>query len=259
MSAPELRPTAGGTVALFSSRCPGKETPNEDAAVVLPLDGDSAVLAVADGVGGEAAGERAARIAVETLRDCVEEASRDGTLLRTAILDGIERANRAVRDLASGAATTLAVAEIREGRVRPYHVGDCVILLTGQRGRIHLQTVPHSPVGYAVEAGVLNEADAMHHEERHVVSNVIGTPEMRIEIGHSRRMRPRDTLLLASDGLADNLHVEEIVERIRKGPLESAAAALASDSAERMRRPVEGLPSKPDDLTFLAFRPRPSR
>ena len=80
--------------------------------------------------------------------------------------------------------------EISNGSVRPYHVGDSVILLVGQRGKIKLQTVSHSPVGYAVEAGVLDEVEAMHHQDRHVVSNFIGSPEMRIEVGAPLRLAP---------------------------------------------------------------------
>ena len=82
------------------------------------------------------------------------------------------------------------------------------------RGRVKLQTISHSPVGYAVESGMLDDQEAMHHEERHVVSNIIGTPEMRIEIGPPIDLATYDTLLVATDGLADNLHIEEIIERI---------------------------------------------
>ena len=101
---------------------------------------------------------------------------------------------------------------------------------------------------------MLDEQDAMHHDERHLISNVIGAPEMRIEIGPVIEMAVRDTLLLASDGLADNLHVNEIVESIRKGPLPKAARSLAEEALARMEDPQEGHPSKPDDLTFIVFR-----
>lgn len=53
-----------------------------------------------------------------------------------------------------GAATTLAVVKLSGRTIRPYHVGDPMILLTGQRGRIKHQNIAHSPVGYAVEAGM---------------------------------------------------------------------------------------------------------
>jgi serine/threonine protein phosphatase PrpC len=254
MGEPETHRLAGGCAAVFSARSPGKETPNEDAAALLPIDAGSAVLAVADGLGGERAGEEAAALAVRCLADALEPPARSKLLLRDAILNGFERANRAVRGLRGGAATTLAVVEIQEDLVRPYHVGDSTILLVGQRGRIKLRTVSHSPVGFAVEAGLLDEADALHHDERHVVSNVLGGPDMRIEVGSVLHLAARDTLLLASDGLADNLHTAEIVECIRKGPLETGARRLAADALRRMSGHSPAEPCKPDDLTFVAFR-----
>ena len=170
------------------------------------------------------------------------------------MLDGVERANAEVTGLAVGAATTLAVVELGRAAIRPYHVGDSTILVVGQRGKLKLQTVPHSPVGYAVEAGLLDEKEAIHHEDRHLVSNIVGSPEMTIEVGRTLKLRPRDTVVLGSDGLFDNLHVEEITEIVRKGPLGAAAAALADVCRRRMDEPEPGRPSKPDDLTFLVYR-----
>lgn len=253
----ELYQFAGGVTAVYSSRCPGKETPNEDAAALLPIDDTSGILVVADGVGGSRAGHQAAGIIVQSLRSALEEMPGDDAILRTAILNGIEHANRSILELAIGAASTLAVVEIQNRVVRPYHVGDSMILVLGQRGKIKLQTVSHSPVGFAVEAGVLDEAEAMHHEERHLVSNLMGTHDMRIEIGSTLKLAPRDTLLLASDGLFDNLHVAEIVDRIRTGPLDEAIGQMAADSIRRMSHPEQGFPSKPDDMTVVSFRPTP--
>ena len=101
---------------------------------------------------------------------------------------------------------------------------------------------------------MIDEVEAMHHEERHIVSNVLGTPEMRIELGPMLRMAARDTVLLATDGLFDNLHVPEVVEFVRKGPLKTAVRRLAEVATERMLNPAPGLPSKPDDLTIVAYR-----
>ncbi|NIL96927.1 MAG: SpoIIE family protein phosphatase [Planctomycetales bacterium] len=255
MSQAEVYPLNCGSAAVFTTRCPGKETVSEDAAALLPVGPDAAVLIVADGLGGHMAGERAARLAIEKVRDAVENFREEGGAeLRDAILNGIETANRAVTELAGDAATTLAVVEIQGSLVRPYHVGDSVILLIGNRGKIKLQTVSHSPVAYAVEAGLLDEQEAMHHEERHLISNIIGSPSMRIEIGPSLKMALRDTLILASDGLADNLHVHEIVERARKGPLPQVAQRIARDTLQRMQEPTPDHPSKADDLTFIAYR-----
>ena len=245
---------AGGTAVVYSSRSPCKESANEDTAMLAPCGHDAGVLAVADGLGGERAGGEAADLTMKTLTAAVEQGLDDDAMLRTAILNGVETANRDVQALGIGAATTLAVVEVRGDSVRTYHVGDSMILVVGQRGKIKLQTTSHSPVGYAVEAGLLDEREAIHHEDRHIVSNVIGSPEMRIEIGPVIRLAPRDTILLASDGLFDNLHVDEVVDRIRKGPLHKAVASLAADAHKRMIDHQPGQPSKPDDLTILAYR-----
>ena len=244
----------GGIVGLHSSRSPAKDTPNEDAAGIIAAGAESAVLAVADGVGGAPSGRQASSIAIRCLADSVLAAAREGAELRAGILNGFETANEEVLALGVGAATTLTAVELDGGAVRPFHVGDSLMLVTGQRGKIKVQTIPHSPVGYAVASGLLDEKDAIYHEERHVISNVIGSMDMRIDVGSAFELAPRDTLLVASDGLSDNLHTPEIVERIRKGPLERATEALAHEARERMRLGREDAPSKPDDLTFLLFR-----
>ncbi len=241
-----------GEVVAFSTSAPLKET-NQDAAAVLFYPGGG-VIAVADGMGGQSAGERAARITLETLSVGAVLGRDRGDSLREVVLDAIEAANRAVLNLGVGAGTTLAALIVRAGRARPIHVGDSMVLHVGQRGRIKTQTVSHSPTGYGVEAGLLDEDEALHHEERHLISNYVGKEGMHIEIGSSVPIARRDTLLVASDGLADNLTVDEIVEIVRKGPLLQAGRELSSLARERMATKRAEFPSKPDDLTFLLYR-----
>ena len=50
------------------------------------------------------------------------------------------------------------------------------------------------------------------------------------------------------------MSLAEIVETIRVGPLDAAARSLAECCNRRMRSPVDGQPSKPDDVNFLLFR-----
>lgn len=263
MERPELVPLGGGTAAVMSLRRPGADGANQDAAGLIPLGPGAAVLAVADGAGGQPGGAAASEAALRELREALAEGLRDGDEPRSAILNAFERANQRLLEGGSGGATTLAVAEIRGEQMRPYHAGDSEILVTGQRGRRKLQIVSHSPVGYAVEAGVLDEREALHHDERHVISNAVGSSDMRIEIGPLLRLAARDTVLLASDGLFDNLHVEEIVGTVRAGPLAARLSALVETCRLRMAEPRRGEPSKPDDLTVIAFRrtlrPRASR
>ena len=254
MSEPEGHEFASGELVVYTAPRPGAAGGNQDGAALVELGPGRGVLAVADGLGGQPAGDEAARITLECLVDAVLGSEARGESPRHAILDGVERASQRVQELGVGAATTLVVVEIEAGRLRTYHAGDSMILVVGQRGRRKLQTVSHSPVGYAVEAGVLDESEALHHDELHLISNMVGVPDMRIEVGSPRALAPRDTLLLASDGLLDNVHLEEIVELVRRGPLAQAARRLVEKSRARMAGQDEG-PSKPDDTTFILFRP----
>ncbi len=245
---------AGGEAAFYCRRSPDKETGNEDTLAVIPLAEDTVVLAVADGAGGLPAAQRASRTAIRTVIESLTAVCDSSVMLRTAILNAMEEANAAVMALANGSATTLTVVSVEGGLVRPYHVGDSAALVTGQRGRLKMQTIAHTPVAFAVEAGFLDEVEALYHAERNLVFNFLGTADMRIEVGAELELAPRDTLLLASDGLTDNLHLAEIVEIARKGPAAETVARLAGAARERMLTPEAPTPSKPDDLSIILFR-----
>ncbi len=255
MAEPKTIALAHGVAVIFSAS--GKEDPsqtNEDSAAVIDLGDGRAVLVVADGAGGLPGGDQASELAAKNVSRACARAGDEGIGLRDAILNGFEKANRAVLDLGIGAATTLAVAEIDGHTLRPYHAGDSGILVTGQRGRTKLMTMFHSPVGYAVEAGLLDHEDAMHHEERHVVSNLLGQNDMRIELGSTLALSDHDTVVVASDGLFDNLSPPEIIDIVRKGEIGQAANSLRDAVMGRMQAQEPGAPSKPDDLTFLLYR-----
>ncbi len=243
-----------GLVSLRSHRAPDKETSNEDAAAIISFGRHALILAVADGVGGAPAGREASTRAVRTLRKVLARTEPRVENLRPAILDAVEEANRGIIKHNRGAATTLVVGEIAKGRVRSYHIGDSELINVGQRGRLKLRITPHSPTGFAVEAGLLDENEAVRHDERHLLFNAVGSADMSIEIGSPVKLGARDTVLLASDGLMDNLYVDEIVEIVRKGPLPDAADELVRRAVERMMQTSGDEPSKPDDLTVILFR-----
>jgi len=247
--------TPTGIAAIFSRPCPPGESENEDAAGLVVLEGGRAVLAVADGAGGQPSGEEAAALALGAVVRHASAVTPEESLA-SAILAGLDEANRAVIGMGVGAATTLALVGIEADLVRPYHAGDSEVLITGQRGKLKLQTLSHSPTGYAVEAGLLDAEDALAHEERHLVTNLVGSEDMRIDIGPVVRLRPRDTLVVGSDGLFDNVTAGEIAERIRTGPLDEAARKLATLAVGRMSEARPGEPHKPDDLTFILYRHR---
>ena len=254
MLAPQVVDFAQGSAAVLCRRCPGKFEPNDDSAAVVQTASGGVVLIVADGVGGGPLGYKASAIAVQCVAESVQLVE-PMTDLRPAILDGIERANRDILDLGIGAATTLSVVEIQDKLARAYQVGDSMTLILGGRGMLKWKSTSHSPVGYAIESGLLNEAEAMRHNDRHLVSNLVGCPDMHIEIGPARLLSPRDTIVVGSDGLFDNLHLAEIIELARSGKLVHRVQSLASLATERMGKSSRDVPGKPDDLTIVLYKP----
>jgi len=246
----------GGTVVGCSFRSPEKESHNEDAAVLIELSPTHGVLAVADGVGGQNAGDRAAEATIESIIGHCGRAE-PGSQLRMHLLDAIESANRKILGWGLGAGATVVVAEYREGSVRIIHVGDAGAIVCSNRGNIKFTAVAHAPIAMAVEIGMLNEEEGLAHEDRNLISNCVGAEDMKIEIGPRLKMAKRDTLVLASDGLFDNLTSEEIIRSIRAGQFKAQVGNLIDKSRSRMLGRNE-LIGKADDLTVLCFRKNPT-
>ncbi len=273
---------SNGEAVWISVKSPAKPTENEDSVAAFSIGTQRGLLVVADGLGGHRGGRTASQSVIRGLQKTFvnsedfheqteitisgglkvpvgEPTALTDTDYRSMLLDQIETTNRRLINGRTGAATTLALVEIAGNRARTYHVGDSPILVISQRGQIKHETIAHSPVGYAVEAGLLSEKEAIEHEDRHLVSNVVGARDMSVELGPWVNLAARDTVLLASDGLFDNLLSVEIVDRIRSGSLRKGVLALANLAIERMSDPQPKLPSKPDDLTILAYRRLPPR
>lgn len=249
---PRIETINSGSIAMFSTRAPNKSTANEDAYAVIPVDEETLILAVADGAGGLPHGDLAARFAIESLIAAIANGPVDAP--RVSIINGFEDGQRKICEQIPGAATTLIVVEITNHTVRTYHVGDSGACIVGGRGKTKGYTVFHSPTGYAMEAGLLSEEEAMHHEARHIVSNVLGDPNMSVEIGTTVDLASRDTIVIASDGLYDNLLREEVGALACRGSLDFACRTLVEVTAARMLDPYSDGPSKPDDLTVLMYR-----
>lgn len=181
---------------------------NEDAALVRDL-GEADLLAVADGMGGHAAGDVASELAIETFADVVEPALERGRTDGEAILrEAVAEANAAVLDRAAedgleGMGTTLVAALVRGGRALFVNVGDSRGYHIDERGRIEQVTTDQSLVQELVERGELTEAEARDHPQRNVVSQALGTDETvepdldSIAFG--------GTLLCCSDGLSEEV------------------------------------------------------
>jgi len=250
---PELIDLKDAQVVYYVDRCPGKEGTNGDAFGIVQVSEAEVILMLADGAGGTPGGNEASGISIDKMLDNVLFKDRRKMKMRNLILDGFEEANELLLSNRTGAGTTLFVVEINSDCVRPYYVGDSEIILTGQKGKLKYQTIPHSPVGYAVEAGLMSENQAKSELSKTVVFNLVGDAEMRIELGPKMKMDRFDTLFIGSDGVTDNLKTDELVEIIRKGPLLSAAEELVSVLKKKMNDSTSKN-AKPDDVSFILYR-----
>lgn len=254
MAVPEVMSLAHGQLAVFSRSSPIKTSGNEDCAAVISVTDETTLLMVADGMGGHINGAAASAFLTRLLEDAILKEEFNDTAVRETILSSIEKTNLKLLRKETGEGTTVAIAEINRNSVRTYHVGDSEILISGQKGKVKLQTLSHSPVAYAQESGLIEEDSAITHEDRHFISNFIGQDEMHITIGSPVLFDKRDTLLLGTDGLFDNLFKHEVIDIIRKGRLDESSKVLADSASARMQSQQNDCPCKPDDLTFILYR-----
>src|SRR5688572_26537863 len=177
---------------------------------------------VIDGVGGQAAGGKAADVAVAVLKARLEREM--GSLARR-LREAIATANNEIHRLAglrpewSGMACVLTAVVVHNGSATVGHVGD-TRLYKLRRNRIEKVTRDHSPVGEREDAREISELDAMHHPRRNEVYRDVGSephdaadPDF-IDV-QEISFEPDAALLLCTDGLTDLVHSASINQIVR--------------------------------------------
>jgi len=197
-------------------------------------DDDLGIFLVVDGLGGHAAGEKAAETAAECILDVMRSSKPNGDA-RNRIRRAITAANNRIFEDAAdnemwrGMACVLTLAVIAGDRVIVGHVGDSRLYLTWN-GAIRKLTSDHSPVGEREDGGELTEAEAMAHPRRHEVFRDVGSrrrepdEEDFIEVKEFL-FKPDAAILLCSDGLSDLLTSTEmldVIERYNGNPAQVA-------------------------------------
>ena len=191
-----------------TSTHPGLVRDSNEDAVYPEEDGageGSLLVAVADGMGGHAAGEVASALAIET-----------ATATDADVADRVTEANNAVMDHAEsrpdlfGMGTTLTIARFEEdGRLFVGHVGDSRLYLV-RRGDLLQVTQDHSLVAEYLAAGKITAEEAENHPQRNVITRALGvTWELDVD-DHLVHLRTGDRVLICSDGLTSMVADEEI-------------------------------------------------
>jgi protein phosphatase len=196
---------------------------NEDLALET-----NTLFAVADGMGGHAGGEVAARIAIDALE---EHFSHDPSV--DGLVEAVHEANQAVWDRGHedaalrGMGTTLVAAALvnTDGgdRLVLANVGDSRAYRF-HRDELGQMTVDHSVAEELVARGELSQAEALVHPHRHILTRALGVdPDVEVDIWE---LVPEegDRFLLCSDGLSNEVMPEEM-SRVLAGSRDPREAA----------------------------------
>jgi len=221
---------------------------NEDYCLIEPEFG---LYILADGMGGARAGERASRLAVDTVSEMVHGAGRRDSQV---LLSAVEEANRRVLEAAhsdptlEGMGTTLVAALDLEEGFSIASVGDSRVYVLDEDG-LRVITEDQTWVNEVGRPLGLDEESLRNHPMRHVLTMAIGASAPLTVNYYSVELRKGALLLICSDGLhgvVDQIELEGILRGGRNGmPLEESCRKLIAAAKKA---------GGPDNITTVLVR-----
>lgn len=228
-------------VAVTAESHPGRvRENNEDSFGFEPAGspraaGRGVLCLVADGVGGQAAGEVASATAVSVVLDRYYRSQNAD--VSSALRSAVEAANADVwrqaqtRTERTGMASTCTVAVVHQDTLTVAHVGDSRAYLV-RDGKIQQLTSDHSQVAQLVAAGVLTPEEARQHPNRNVILRALGR-EATVDVDIiTRPVQDGDCVVLCSDGLSGVVEDADIAALATSGPLDQAVGRLIAAANE---------------------------
>lgn len=212
-----------------------QEIPADDA----ELERQGLLFAVADGIGGEAGGAIASRLALTELKDRFYAAAKaGGQTFVEALESAAERANEAVLETARSEprlarmGCTLTGVCLRGGGYLVFNAGDSRVYRF-REDALELLTHDDSMASLVVEAGAMTREEAARSPIGHTLTNCLGSREFVLKVQDASVWRDGDLLLACSDGLYDLVSDERIAELLRRrAPLEQTAEGLVAAALE---------------------------
>jgi serine/threonine protein phosphatase PrpC len=223
-------------------------TNNEDYCLIEP---DLGLYVLADGMGGAKAGERASKMAVETVAEKVLFAGRRDSQV---LLSAVEEANRRVLEAAhsdsslEGMGTTLVAALAIDEDLSIASVGDSRAYLLDEDG-FRVITDDQTWVNEVGRPLGLDEESLKNHPMRHVLTMAIGASAPLTVNYYSVPLKTRALVLMCSDGLhgvIDTPHLEQILRGGRDG-------ASLEESCRRLIQAAKEA-GGPDNVTAVLLR-----
>jgi PPM family protein phosphatase len=188
-----------------------KQKCNEDRFVVRQLKDDSILLAVADGLGGNCNGDRAAEIvrhALSVLQEIPDKKEKSHLVRLARELDRniLHKANDTPQLKEMG--STLLVVLIRNGIAHWVHVGDSRMYLLRQK-RLQQITEDQTLARFLVAEGEITPEQVPTHYSRHAMDQCIGCGICEPETGRIKLL-PNDIVMLTTDGLHKEVEQSQI-------------------------------------------------
>jgi PPM family protein phosphatase len=191
----------------------------------IPLSQQGILLLVCDGMGGAAAGDLAARIAADAIKQqlvgagsAVTEAPAESLESAVSDANGAVLAEAKAHPATRGMGTTCTAAIVLPDRLFVAQVGDSRAYLL-RDGRLRRLTRDQTMADQLVEAGALRPEDVSTYPYRHVLLQAVGT-HATIEPARSEvSLRRGDRILLCSDGLHGPVSDEEIAQILGAGDI----------------------------------------
>jgi PPM family protein phosphatase len=176
-----------------------------------PQAGKGTIVVIADGMGGELAGEAASEAAVSAITQRYYEEDRPLPEIVREAGNSIFELSQTSANL-TGMGTTCVALTIGNGQAFAAHVGDSRLYLI-RAGQIYQMTEDHSLVFDMVKAGLLTREQARNHEDRNVISRALGTKkDVEVAVWDlPLPVKAGDQFVLSTDGLHDLVEDAEIL------------------------------------------------
>jgi protein phosphatase/serine/threonine-protein phosphatase Stp1 len=195
---------------------------------------DHRIWAVADGMGGHAAGDFASQTVVGAIAAIPPDLPPADMMnaLRDAILRAHEmiKADTEARGLGVVGSTVVSLI-LADGHFAAFWAGDSR-LYSCRNGKLDLLTVDHSLVGDMVLAGTLTWDEAEHHPQANIITRAVGVGE-GLDLEKVRGdARPGDRFLLCSDGLSKHADFARLESMLSNRPLDTVAQELIDQALD---------------------------
>jgi len=176
---------------------------------------NTALWAVADGVGGENCGELASLLAVKELSESLSELRSVSDLKKwnDLIIAGVSHINEIIINFNTKMASTLAVLLVGHRHAQVFNLGDSSVFLL-RDDDLRLLTMRHTVADQLQKLGVLFPADDKTYPQRNQLTRYLGMAEegliMIPDAGPLMELKTGDIFLVCTDGLTDALADKEI-------------------------------------------------